>query len=135
MSILLLREAQRHKITEDSLIQCFRVDGKIKEDRFAIRRLFPACRFKLNEMDKHVDAIGVCCRTRVRVPPSPISDDSSKYFSSVILNREVDYFIGISGGVIYNSKMFKPCDKIKIEERYHEVVISFGNISHIKKII
>jgi len=108
MNILLLREVQRHKTTEDSQIQRSRVDGKIKGDRSVIRRLFPDCRFKSNEKDKHVDAIGVCCRTRVRVPPSPISDDSAEDLPSVVINREIDYFILPVFGIINNSEIFKP---------------------------
>lgn len=82
--------------------------AKLKGDRFTARCLFPDCKFKLNEKDKHVDAIGVCCRTRVRVPPSPILDDSPQNFPAVVLYGDIDYFIAVPGGIVYYSEIPEP---------------------------
>ena len=90
--------------------------AKLKGDRFILRRLFLECKLKSNEKDKHVDAIGVFCRTRVRVPPSPISGKLPENFSSVILDGKIDNFGVIPGGIIYNTEVLKPGNQVKIEK-------------------
>ena len=91
--------------------------AKLKGDRPTVQFFILDWRLKLKDEDKHVDASGVFCRTRVRLPPSPIRlAENFNYLPAVIIKHNMNHFRIAACNVINNSKMPEPCKKIEIEE-------------------
>ncbi len=91
--------------------------AKLKGDRPTAQFFILDWRLKLKDEDKHVDASGVFCRTRVRLPPSPIrSAEDFNNLPAVIVQHNMYNFRIAACVIINNSEMPQPCDEIEIKK-------------------